>query len=99
MVMKINKEYIMHNLKTVMRFEIRRTLKKKSFWISALAIPVVAGLVGVVIYFSNTTTHRVGEELSNERYSFGITDSAHLVTPGLAASLSAHTIASKSDGI
>ena len=62
----------MHNLGTVVRFEISRTLKKKSFWIAALAVPAIIALVGLIIYFSNKTTDEQAEKLATERYSLGM---------------------------
>jgi ABC-2 type transport system permease protein len=35
----------MYNFGTVFRFEVTRTLKKKSFWIMALAFPVIIGAI------------------------------------------------------
>lgn len=88
----------MHNLSTVIRFEVYRMLKKKSFWLAALAIPAVTALVGLVIFFANKTTSDVGKELSNERYTLGITDESHLLSTYLTASLGAKNIATKEEG-
>ena len=39
----------MHNLSTVIRFEIVRALKKKSFWILAISFPLMfAAIFGMV---------------------------------------------------
>jgi len=88
----------MHNLGTVVKFEVIRTLKKKSFWIAALAIPLVAALVGVIIYFSSKTTGDMGRQLNNERYSLGITDDSKLLSPDILRSVSAQAVASPADG-
>jgi ABC-2 type transport system permease protein len=63
----------MHNLGTVVRFEIARTLKKKSFWIAALAVPTIIAAVGAIIFFSNKTTDTESQNLANEHYSFAVT--------------------------
>lgn len=89
----------MHNLSTVIRFEVFRTLKKKSFWIAALALPVIAALVGVVIFFSSKTSGEVGRQLSNERYSLAVTDDSKLVSPQILQSIDAKTVTSKEEGI
>lgn len=89
----------MHNLSTVIRFEVLRTLKKKSFWIAALAIPVVTALVGVVIFFSSKTSGDISKQLSNERYSLAVTDDSKLVSPQLLQSIDAKTFPSKEEGI
>lgn len=88
----------MHNLGTVIRFEVTRMLKKKSFWLAALAIPLAVGLVGLIIFFANKTTSDVGKQLSSERYSLGITDDSKLLAPALVTSLEAKIIASKTEG-
>lgn len=89
----------MHNLGTVTRFEIIRTLKKKSFWIAALSVPVVIALVGVVIFFSNKTTSDVSGQLAGERYSLGVTDKSGVVAPSLLRSLDARAFATEKQGI
>jgi len=88
----------MHNLSTVIRFEITRTLKKKSFWIAAFAVPIIAGLVGMIIFFSNKTTDDQTKKLATERYSIGVTDTAGLINPGLLKSLDARAITTESTG-
>ncbi len=88
----------MHNLGTVIKFEVTRTLKKKSFWLAALAIPVIAALIGVIIYFSNKTTNDVGEQLSSERYSLGVTDDSGMLSTQLLASVNAQKIVSPDIG-
>lgn len=88
----------MHNLGTVIRFEVTRTLKKKSFWIAALSVPIIVGLVGVVVYFSNKTTDDQTKNLANEQYSLGITDQANLITPSLVTTLKATPFDTKEQG-
>jgi len=88
----------MHNLGTVIKFEVSRTLKKKTFWLAALALPVIAGVIGVIIYFSNKTTDDVGQQLSNERYSLGVTDDSKLLSPDILRSVNAQIIASPAEG-
>ena len=46
----------MHNLSTVIHFEVTRTLKKKSFWIMALGFPLLIGAIFVIIFLSNQST-------------------------------------------
>ena len=71
----------MHNLGTVIRFEVGRTLKKKSFWLAAFAIPVIAGFVGAIIFFSNQASNEQSDDLASEHYSVGITDESKLLSP------------------
>jgi ABC-2 type transport system permease protein len=88
-----------HNLATVIRFEIARALKKKSFWIAALAIPVIAGMIGAIIYFSNQTTSQQSQSLASEKYSLGVTDDSGLIAPKALEALSAQKPSSKEAGI
>lgn len=88
----------MHNLGTVIRFEITRTLKKKSFWIAALAMPIIGGLVTAVIYFSNTSSKQQSAQLAKENYSLGITDQSGLIAPALLKAVHAKPIATQQAG-
>lgn len=89
----------MHNLGTVVRFEIVRTLKKRSFWIAALAVPIIVGAVGAIIYFSNKTTSTESQNLANEHYSLAVTDNSRLISPLLLKSVGAKNVADKAAGI
>jgi ABC-2 type transport system permease protein len=88
----------MHNLNTVIRFEIIRTLKKKSFWIAAVSVPMIVGLVGVVIFFSNKATSEEANKLSTEQYSIGVTDESNLINKNILASIGAQQISDKQTG-
>ena len=89
----------MHNLSTVMRFEIVRALKKKSFWVMALGFPLlIAGVITIVV-LSNKSTDDASKQLQNERFSLEVTDSSGLITPQLVASVNAHMINDKQTGI
>lgn len=64
----------MHNLGVVLRFEVVRTLKKPTFWISVLALPVFIGILFTIIYFSNTTTESTIDKNLQEKFSFAAYD-------------------------
>lgn len=88
----------MHNLGTVLRFEIIRTLKKKSFWIMAFGFPIMmAGIFGIVI-LSNKSTDDASKQLQNEHFSIEVTDDSHLLNPQLLSDIKARTV-TKSQGI
>lgn len=91
-------EVSMHNLGTVIRFEVKRTLKKRSFWFGALAIPVVAAFIGLIIFFANKTTSDEGKELSSERYSLAVTDESGSISPQLLGSLEVTKVNTKAEG-
>lgn len=88
----------MHNLRTVVRFEITRALKKKSFWIAALAVPVVVGLVGAVIFFSNQVSNEQTKKLATEHFSMGLTDDSGLITPSVITALHAKNFSTEASG-
>ncbi len=89
----------MHNLGTVMRFEIVRTIKKKSFWIMAIGFPVMFAAIFGIIFLSNEATNTASKNLEKQKFSIAITDESHLVKPHYLAALNITTIASKQQGI
>lgn len=89
----------MHNLATVFRFEVTRTLKKKSFWLLSLLFPVAIGGVGLVVYFSSQATQKASDETAKQHFSFEIFDQSHEVKPALVGLLHGKIVASKDQGI
>ena len=89
----------MHNLSTVIRFEIVRTLKKKSYWVMALGFPVMMMAIFAIIYFSNQSTSKAAKELENQSFTIEVTDETHLVKPSILASLKVKTVDNKQQGI
>lgn len=89
----------MHNLSIVMRFEIVRTLKKKSFWILAFAFPVlIVGIAGVMIA-SNQATNDAVEKMKDAKFTVAVTDRSGLISPALLTGLKAETMSEKQQGI
>ncbi len=89
----------MHNLKTVVTFEIVRALKKKSFWVIALMVPMLIAAVFGVVIASNIATDSAVEELANERFSFAITDDSSLVNPEAVAAIGGERVDDKQAAI
>jgi ABC-2 type transport system permease protein len=89
----------MHNLHTVFSFELRRTLKKKSFWIAALAFPLVIFAIFGVVFLSSQASQQAAIDLKEQSFSFGVTDPGHLLSDALLAQSSARRIADKQQGI
>jgi ABC-2 type transport system permease protein len=88
-----------HNLGTVIRFEVVRALKKKSFWIMAFGFPLMFGLIFGIIFLSNKTTNNAAEDLSKQHFSIQYTDDSHLLNPTLVAAMKATPAASKEAAI
>lgn len=75
----MNKERSMHNLGTVFRFEVSRTLKKKSFWLVSLLFPVMFAVIVGIIYFSNKATDAASEKSAHQKFSIQVTDESGLI--------------------
>lgn len=88
-----------HNFGTVFRFEVIRTLKKKSFWLMSLLFPVMFGLIAGIMFFSNKTTEEAINDAQKQQFSFGVTDASGVIQPEILATMNAERIASKQDGI
>jgi ABC-2 type transport system permease protein len=73
----------MHNLGTVIWFELTRTLKKKTFWLAILAFPLVFAAIVGLSYFSNQSANQADEKLSKEKFTFVVVDESRLVAPAL----------------
>lgn len=79
----------MHNLGTVFRFEVIRTLKKKSFWIMSLSFPLIIGVVFGIIFLSNQATDKAAEDTKNQKFSLAITDESGLVADSFISEIGA----------
>lgn len=73
----------MHNLATVIKFEVVRTLKKPTFWISVLSMPLLFVAIGALGYFSQSQTQTKLEELSEKTINFQITDESKIISPAM----------------
>lgn len=89
----------MHNLGTVFRFEVVRTLKKKSFWIMSLAFPIIIAAVFAIIFFSNQATKKATEITQKQHFSIAVTDESDVIAPALLQSVHAQSITTKQAGI
>jgi ABC-2 type transport system permease protein len=85
----------MHNLGTVFRFEVSRTLKKKSFWIMALSFPLLIMIVFVIVFFSNKTTDEAAQQTKNQQFSIAVTDESGVVSPAIIGALKAQQVTDK----
>lgn len=79
----------MHNLTTVISFEITRMLKKKSFWIIAFIFPTMIAAVFGTIYFAGKASDKAALETQNERFSITYTDESGAVDPTYASKFGA----------
>ena len=89
----------MHNLGTVMRFEIMRMLKKPSFWLLALGFPILMAGIFLIVFWSNQATMEAAEKLKDEKISLVVTDESSLVKPEILQAFGAEKIANRSEGV
>ena len=72
-----------HNLRTVVRFEFLRTLKKKSFWITTLIVPVVIGIVFGLVAFSGNSASKSISAQQHATLAFTYLDDSGLISTKL----------------
>ena len=82
----------MHNIGTVIRFEITRTLKKKSFWILALSFPLMFVVIFGIIMLSSKATNNASKDIEKQKFSFVVSDESGVVNPAIVASLSGKVV-------
>ncbi len=76
-----------HNLGTVVGFEFVRTLRKRSFWIASLAVPVLLAVIVGLSYTSNRSTDQQTQQQSSQQVGFVYTDASGLIQAPMAAEL------------
>jgi ABC-2 type transport system permease protein len=89
----------MHNLGTVFRFEVKRTLKKRSFWIMAAMFPLLIGLIFAIAFFSNKASNKAAEETKNQKFSIVITDESSRLNKALIQAVGATETSDKQAAI
>ncbi|MCL1876762.1 ABC transporter permease [Candidatus Saccharibacteria bacterium] len=88
-----------HNFATVFRFEVVRMLKKKSFWASVLAFPILmAGLFALVFWAEDQGVNTI-KELAKQEFSIGIIDRGKILPANIVENISAREIPDKESGI
>jgi ABC-2 type transport system permease protein len=76
-----------HNLRTVVSFEVSRTLRKRWFWLATLIVPLAIGLVFALIVSANVATVNQVDSQKLAKLSFAYSDASGYVDPALATSL------------
>ncbi len=89
----------MHNLKTVIIFEFLRTIKKKSFWLSVLAVPAVIAAIFAISYFSGKSATVANQKTNAEQFSFAVLDRSGLVKQTVLDAAGAKAADSREAGI
>ena len=89
----------MHNLGAVISFEVIRTLKKKSFWITASSFPVIIGVIFTIVYLSNQATNKAADETKSQHFTLAVTDQSGLIKPSLLSEFKAKVVTDKQQAI
>ena len=90
---------VVHNLGTVIKFELVRTLKKPAFWISVFAIPILIGVIGGIVAFAQISGSESQAEINKKPFSFSIMDETGLVSDQTLAKIGVTRSADKKSGI
>jgi ABC-2 type transport system permease protein len=77
----------LHNVGRVIRFEVTRSLRKPSFWILSLSIPVLFAAVFGLVFFSSSSTESAASAQAEQRFDFTYTDASGLIDSQIAASM------------
>ena len=88
-----------HNLRTVMSFEVVRTLTKRRFWIATLIVPVALGIVGGLVSLSSSATDSSVNSQKNAKFSFSYVDASGEVNLEIVTSMGGTKAASASQAI
>lgn len=89
----------MHNLSTIIAFEFLRTVKRPSFWISILSVPVIFGAIFALSYFSGQSSQQIQERQEGERFSLQVLDESGYIDNKQLAALEAERVSNKENGI
>jgi len=89
----------MHNLNTVISFELVRTLRKRSFWIGALAFPILIIVIGAISYLSNTAADEQSQVDIGAEFNFAVYDASGILAPEVIEALGATTVDSREEGV
>lgn len=83
----------------VVRFEFRRTVRKKAFWLSALAAPVFIALVLTIAIIGNKTAIERSSVQTLASFSTVYLDESGAVSPALLAAFGAKPVSTAALGI
>lgn len=75
---------VFHNLGTVIGFELRRTLTRRSFWLITLAVPLLMIGIFALTFLSSAAADRTASAGEAQRVAFTYSDASGLVDPTVA---------------
>ena len=87
----------MNTLGTIVSFEIRRTLRRPSFWLMTLLFPALMIVIGFIAYTSASSADV--DQSSQTDFSFEYTDPAGLIDPTFATAVKGTLITDEAAGV
>ena len=76
-----------NNLRTVISFEVGRTLGKRKFWFITLLVPIAIGIVIALVSLGNSTAASTIDAQSDAKLTFTYSDASGYVDPTVATAL------------
>ena len=89
----------MFNLRTVIKFEVLRAIKKPTFWIALLSVPLIYGGLFFLGKMSGEQAIQNAEKLAREEFSFEIMDESGILTPQTIESIGGKISNNKTESI
>lgn len=89
----------MFNLGTVIKFEVLRAIKKPTFWVALLAVPLVYGGLFFLGKISGEQAAQNAEKLAREEFSFEIMDESGILNQQIIESVGGKVSKNKSESI
>lgn len=74
----------LHNVGTVIGFDVRRTLMRPSFWLTSLSVPALVLVIFALMWFSNNSAAASMHAQSQQRTPFTYTDASGIVEADVA---------------
>ncbi|WP_120338748.1 ABC transporter permease [Cryobacterium soli] len=76
-----------HNLRTVIGFEVGRTLSKRRFWITTLLVPIGIAIVMTLMIIGNTSAASTADAQADAAITFTYSDASGYVDPAVASKM------------
>ncbi|MCL2869654.1 ABC transporter permease [Candidatus Saccharibacteria bacterium] len=95
----MKKKLFGHNFAVVYRFEVVRTLKKKSFWVTMLAFPILITAVFGIAFYAGNQSDTASANLAKEKFSIGVTDNSNVISGTIIKQTGATKITDKNTGM
>ncbi|MCL2451318.1 ABC transporter permease [Candidatus Saccharibacteria bacterium] len=95
----MRRRFFGHNFGIVFRFEVVRTLKKKTFWLTLLAFPLLFAAIFGVSYYASSQSESMANDLAKEKFSIALTDNSGTISTAVLEQIGAETIANRDEGI